>query len=108
LKIVVVEVGRPIQKEVREQLGEPFKVISYPRPILEDETPRIAVEVYNAIREASRDGEIVYLVLSGTLALAFQIGQLVGLSHFKVQVYQFSGGRYRTVPVITREMLFQT
>ncbi|MEM4619604.1 MAG: hypothetical protein QXE70_04290 [Ignisphaera sp.] len=105
-KIVVLEIGRPIVEEVKQQLGEPFKVISYPRPIIEAEYPQILREAYKAIREASRGGEEVILVLSGPLALAFQLGQLVGLSHFKIRVYQFSMGRYREVPPVTRDVMF--
>ena len=105
-KIVVLEIGRPIVDDVRQQLGEPFRVISYPRPVIEAEYPKILKEAYQAIREAARGGEEVILVLSGPLALAFQLGQLVGLSHFKIRVFQFSMGRYREVPPVTREVMF--
>ncbi|MEM4530564.1 MAG: SAVED domain-containing protein [Thermofilaceae archaeon] len=106
-RIVVLEIGRPIKDDVVAQLGqEPFRVISYPRPVTEAEYPQILREAYRAIREASRGGEEVALVLSGPLALSFQLGQLVGLSHFKVKLYQFSGGRYVEVPPVTREVMF--
>jgi len=105
-RIVVLEVGRPVTDDVKSQLGEPFRTVSYPRPILEDEYPEILRETYSAIREAAEGGSPVTLVLSGPLGLAFTLGQLVGLSHFKIQVYQFSAGRYRPVPVPTRELMF--
>jgi len=106
-KIVILEVGRPIADDVVNQFGqEPFAVISRPRPILEAEYPQILKEAYKAIKEAARGGEEVILVLSGPLALAFQLGQLIGLSHFKIRVYQFSMGRYREVPPVTREVMF--
>jgi hypothetical protein len=106
LKVIVLEVGRPIVEDVEAQLGRPDRVISYKRPILEDEIPRIAGEVYNAVRELARGGESVALVLSGPLPLAFQIGQLVGLSHFKIQVYHYTAGRYKPVPPVTRDVMF--
>lgn len=105
-RIIVLEIGRPIVDDVKAQLGEPYAVISYTRPIIESEYPTILKEAYKKIREASQGGNEVILVLSGTLALAFQLGQLIGLSHFKIQVYQFSMGRYRPVPPITREVMF--
>ena len=105
-RIVVLEIGRPILEEVRAQLGEPFAVVSYPRPVLEAEYPQILREAYQAIRRAASGGNIVILVLSGPLALSFQLGQLVGLSHYKILVYQFSGGRYRAVPPVSREVMF--
>ncbi|MEM4727979.1 MAG: hypothetical protein QXD04_06985 [Candidatus Bathyarchaeia archaeon] len=106
MKLVVIEVGRPILEEVKTQLGEPDAVVSYPRPVLEDEYPSILREAYQAIRRAAQGGEVVQLVLSGPLGLAFSLGQLVGLSHFKIQVCQFSGGRYRPVPPVSREVMF--
>lgn len=105
-KLLIVEIGRPIVEDVKGQLGEPDKVISIQRPIIEPEIPKIAGEVYKAIRELASGGNIVKLILSGPLALAFQVGQLVGLSHFKIQVYHFSGGRYKPVPSVSREDMF--
>ncbi|MEM1518171.1 MAG: hypothetical protein QW789_03505 [Nitrososphaerota archaeon] len=105
-KIIVLEIGRPIIEDVKAQLGEPFRVVSYPRPVIEAEYPTILREAYKAIREAAQGGEEVILVLSGPLALAFQLGQLVGLSHFKIRVFQFSMGRYKEVPPVTREVMF--
>ncbi|MEM1523439.1 MAG: hypothetical protein QXU69_10440 [Thermofilaceae archaeon] len=105
-RIVVLEIGRPIVEDVKAQLGEPYAVISYPRPIIEAEYPKILKEAYRAIREAACGGEEVILVLSGPLALVFQLGQLIGLSHFKIRVFQFSMGRYREVPPVTREVMF--
>ncbi|MEM1510567.1 MAG: hypothetical protein QW096_11945 [Thermofilaceae archaeon] len=107
VRMVVLEIGRPIKDDVVAQFGqEPFAIISYPRPIIEAEYPQILREAYKAIKEAARGGEEVILVLSGPLALSFQLGQLVGLSHFKIRVFQFSMGRYREVPPITREVMF--
>ena len=105
-KIVVIEIGRPIVEDVKLQIGEPDEVISYPRPILEDEIPIIAGQAYKLIKKHATGGNIVKLVLSGPLGLAFSLGQLVGLSHFKVIVYQFTAGRYKPVPPISREVMF--
>jgi hypothetical protein len=105
-KIIVLEIGRPVVDAVKAQLGEPFEVISYQRAISELEIPRIAKEAYNAIRRATADGSEVWLVLSGPLGLSFALGQLVGISHFRIICYQFSGGVYRPVPPPTRDLLF--
>jgi hypothetical protein len=105
-KIVVLEVGRPIISDVEKQLGAVAACVSYPRAVTEAEYPRILKEAYNAVREAASGGEEVWLVLSGPLALSFQLGQLIGLSHWKVVVYQFSGGRYVPAPPVTRDIMF--
>lgn len=104
--IIVVEIGRPIIDEVKAQLGEPVEVVSYKRPILEEEIPQIAGQVYKAIKKHSGGGNVIHLVLSGMLGLAFSVGQLVGLSHFKIQLWQYSGGRYKPVPPVSREVMF--
>lgn len=106
MKIVVVEVGRPIASSVAQQLGEPVAVVSYQRAISEVEIPKIASEVYKAVAAAASGGEEVAVVLSGPLALAFEVGQAVGLGKFKIRVYQFSQGKYVEVPPLTREHLF--
>jgi hypothetical protein len=62
--------------------------------------------VYKAVAKVAQGGNEVHLVLSGPLGLAFSIGQLIGLSHYKVVVYQFSAGKYRMVPPVTREVMF--
>jgi len=105
-RIIVLEIGRPIKDDVEKQLGPAFRVISYHRAVTEAEYPSILREAYKAIAEASQGGEEVWLILSGPLALSFQLGQLVGLSHFKLIVYQFSGGRYMPAPPVTRDVMF--
>jgi hypothetical protein len=105
-KIIVLEIGRPVTDDVKMQIGEPTEIISYPRPILEDEIPIIAGQVYKAIKKHATGGNIIKLVLSGPLGLAFSIGQLIGLSHFKIIVYQFTAGRYKPVPPVSREVMF--
>ena len=103
---MVLEIGRPIKSDVERQVGSVDAVISYPRAISEVEIPKIAAEAYKAISEAAQGGEEVTVVLSGPLALAFELGQLIGLGKFKVKVMQFSQGRYVEVPPVTREHMF--
>jgi len=105
-KTVVLEVGRPIRSDVERQIGSVDAVISYPRAISEVEIPKIAAEAYRKISELASGGEEVTVVLSGPLALSFELGQLVGLGKFKVKVMQFSQGRYVEVPPVTREHMF--
>ena len=106
--LFVLEIGRPIISYVEETLGKPDDVLSIKRDISEYEIPEIAAEAYRRIMKlaAKYDGEEVTLVLSGPLALAFQLGQAIGLAHVKVRVYQWSKGRYREVPPLTRQHLF--
>ena len=107
MKVFVLEVGRPITEDVKNQLGRVDDVLSIPRAISEIEIPKIVAQAYVKIMRLAQGGEEVAIVLSGPLALAFQLGQAIGLSHAKVIVYQFSQGRYVKVPPITRELLFE-
>jgi hypothetical protein len=107
MKIFVLEIGRPIVEDVKNQLGRVDDVLSIPRAVSELEIPRIVAEAYRRIMKLAQGGEEVAIVLSGPLALAFQLGQAIGLAHAKVVIYQFSQGRYVKVPPLTRELLFE-
>jgi hypothetical protein len=106
MRIFVLEIGRPIREDVEREIGSVDDFISIQRSISELEIPQIAAEAYRKIMRLSRGGEEVVVVLSGPLALAFQLGQALGLSHAKITVYQFSSGRYVKVPPLTRQHLF--
>jgi hypothetical protein len=107
MKVFVLEIGRPIKQDVEAQLGRVDDVLSIPRAISEIEIPKIVAEAYKRIMRLASGGEEVAIVLSGPLALAFELGQAIGLGHAKVIVYQFSQGRYVKVPPLTREHLFE-
>jgi hypothetical protein len=107
MKIFVLEIGRPIRQDVETQLGRVDDVLSIPRAVSELEIPKIVAEAYKRIMKLAQGGEEVAVVLSGPLALAFQLGQAIGLAHAKVIVYQFSQGKYAKVPPLTREHLFE-
>jgi len=106
MKVFVLEVGRPIVADVKTQVAPPDDVLSVQRSISELEIPRLAAEAYRRIMRLAAGGEEVAVVLSGPLALAFELGQALGLAHAKVRIYQFSSGRYVEVPPLTREHLF--
>jgi hypothetical protein len=107
MKVFVLEVGRPVVEDVKRELGRVDDVLSIPRAISELEIPKIAAEAYKRIMKLASGGEEVTVVLSGPLALAFQLGQAIGLAHAKIVIYQFSQGKYVKVPPITREHLFE-
>ena len=108
MKVFVLEIGRPIVEDVKNQLGRVDDVLSIPRAVSELEIPKIAAEAYKRVMKLASGGEEVAVVLSGPLALAFELGQAIGLAHAKVIVYQFSQGRYVKVPPLTREHLFES
>jgi hypothetical protein len=106
MKVFVLEIGRPIREDVEREIGSVDDYISVTRAVSELEIPKIAAEAYRRVMKLARGGEEVAVVLSGPLALSFQLGQALGMSHAKIVVYQFSGGRYVRVPPLTRQHLF--
>ncbi|MGC9069623.1 MAG: SAVED domain-containing protein, partial [Thermoprotei archaeon] len=109
MKLFILEVGRPIRSDAETQIGKPCDdILSVPRAISEIEIPSIAAQAYRIVQRLAQGGEEVAVVLSGPLALAFQLGQAIGMGHAKVTIYQFSNGRYVRVPPLTREHLFQS
>jgi hypothetical protein len=106
-KIFVLEIGRPIVQDVEKLFGrKPDDILSIPRAISELEIPKFVAEAYKKIMRLAQGGNVVNIVLSGPLALAFELGQAIGLSHARVIVWQFMNGTYIKVPLLTREMLF--
>ena len=102
-----MEIGRPIRADVEREFGRVDAIVSVQRAISEMEIPKIASKAYKEIMKLAQGGAEVYVVLSGPLGLAFQLGQAIGLAHAKVTVWQFSQGKYVRVPPLTREHLFQ-
>ncbi|MCS6767478.1 MAG: hypothetical protein RMJ59_06665 [Candidatus Nitrosocaldus sp.] len=110
-KIVVIEIGKSVVGAVIKHLGRPYAVVSYPREVHISEFKKILKEAYQKINDAisspgeggSDDGE-VWLILSGPLALVFQLGQIVG-EMSNVKVLQYYNGEYHIVPSISRDEL---
>ena len=107
--LVVLEIGRPIVDSVTTQLGEPDIVIQRKAAIdIEKEAHQIAAELYKSIAVIQRFAKEIILVLSGPLAIAFLVGQLVGLNKFNIKIAQWQSGRYVVIDDMSkhRELLF--
>lgn len=105
--IVALQIGRPIAQAVAEHFGRPAdELVVFDRALESDRDYReLAMAVYAAM--CKHQSKRVHLVLSGPVGLNFLVGQLVGLHHFHVQVYQFdpSGGGYIPLPQPDRSWL---
>jgi len=112
--ILILEIGRPIKQDVIAFLQSQgfdtskldIRVVSRQRAIIEAEYPDIWREAYYHITQLGVGGNEIWIFLSGPLGLSFGLGQIVGLQHWKIIVYQFSAGAYRPVPPPTREVMF--
>lgn len=109
--VVALEVGRPVVEAVNKQFGQLDALVKCEEVIggntlaLPEHYESLAKAVYTAV--AQGQGKNIHLVLSGPVALCFLLGQLVGLMHFQITVYQFTpgSGRYEPVPRPTRDWL---
>lgn len=109
--VVAVQVGRPVSEAVRKQFGQLDCLVDV-RQVLGTDTlslpehyESLARAVYAAL--CAGQGKNIHLVLSGPVALSFLVGQMAGLFHFQLTVYQFapSTGGYEPMPRPTRAWL---
>jgi len=106
--VFVVEVSRSIASDVAIiTKREPEYIFNMVKDIHPKDIPTIAVNIYNMIKiiNAIHRGPRIKIFLSTPSTLAFQIGQLVGLDKFNIELYQYTQGKYIKVPTISRNLL---
>lgn len=103
MKLLVLSIGRDIAASVERLVGQKADAVVQKGEVGVDDFPELRKVVYAHLKVWT--GEEVRLVLSGPLALAFTLGQLVGLNHFRVSVlhYDAESGAYTEVAVPTRQ-----
>ena len=105
MALMIVELGRRIEDEVRQHFPaeEPVSVLSMTGGVpLAERARDLARQFYTRMLELKQAGGTIHLVLSGPVALSFIFGMLVGLNHFRVQVYHYDPGKEQ--PYIPVEM----
>ncbi|MDQ7060893.1 MAG: SAVED domain-containing protein [Sulfurimonas sp.] len=109
--IIALQVGRPVAEAVKKHFGELDALIEVKsllgKDTLENDSDykKIIKEVYKAL--AQNQNAEIHLVVSGPVGLNFLIGQLVGLSHFDVTIYQYDAisKSYKKLPMPKRSWL---
>lgn len=109
--VVAFQVGRPVAEAVNKQFGQldalinVVDVIGSNTIVSDSDYSKLAKAVYKAAMEGQ--GKNVHLVMSGPVGLSFLVGQLVGLHHINITVYQFdmASGSYQALPKASRDML---
>lgn len=102
--VVALEVGRPVSEAVKKQFGQMDCLVTAELVLgtnmlaLPEHYESLAKAVYTALCQGQNKS--CHLVLSGPVALAAIIGQMVGVMNFNLTVYQFSPstGSYEPVP----------
>ncbi len=109
--VVALEVGRPVSEAVKKQFGQMDCLVTSQVVLgsnllaLPEHYETLAKAVYIALCQGQNKS--IHLCLSGPVALAAIIGQMIGVMNFKVTVYQFSpsSGSYEPVPRPTMSWL---
>ncbi len=91
--IVALQIGRPVAEAARRHFGELDVLIDVNNVLGKDtlenknDYKKIVKEVYKVL--AQNQNAEIHLVISGPVGLNFILGQVVGLSHFDVVIYQY-------------------
>lgn len=109
--IVALQITRPVAEAVNKHFGQLDVLIDSSLIIhsntlsLPEHYKQIAQAVYKACVQGQ--GKNIHLVMSGPVSLNFMIGQLIGLHHFAITVYQYdpASGGYVQMPSPTRDWL---
>lgn len=106
--ILALQIGRPVSEAVKKHFGELDALIDI-KSILGKETlendldyKKMVKEIYKAM--ARNQNAEIHLVVSGPVGLNILIGQLIGLSHFDVIIYQYDAIKkgYTQLPTANR------
>lgn len=109
--IIAVQIGRPVSEAVKRHFGE-LDVLIDVKSVLGKETlennndyKKMVKEVYRAL--AQNQNAEIHLVVSGPVGLNVLLGQLIGISHFDVIIYQYDPIKkgYIQLPTPTRNWL---
>jgi hypothetical protein len=110
--VVALQVGRPVSEAVKKQFKRLDELVDVAAVLGGETTLSLPVHYEQTARAVYRavcagQGRNIHLVLSGPVALSLLIGQLIGLFHFQITVYQFapSSGTYEPIPHPTRDWL---
>ena len=101
----ILEVARKISMDVQLRFNiKPHYTITFNRSLEPKQITYIALFTYNIMRIANalHNGPVIHLFMSAPATLAFQLGQLVGIDTMKIQLYQYTGGKYMKIPIMRR------
>ena len=104
MHLIILEIWRPINKQAEQFFDKKAdNIISYPEITTKD-YPKIVKEFYHSLSQNDEN----YIILSWPVSLNFQIGQVVGLNHFKVKLFQWNAEKqsYEELENVWRNVLF--
>ena len=102
-RVIILSIGRDIVSNAEAQFGVKADVILKRGECKPEDYDVLRRETYQYLKKYQ--SEPINLILSGPVAFAFTLGQIVGLNHFDLQVFHFDSSRrsYLKVPIPTRD-----
>jgi len=91
-KLLILSIGRDIVTGAESQLGRKADAIVRRTAVDPADFPEIRREVYTLLKQWQ--GGSITLILSGPLALAFTLGQLIGLNHFDIRLLHYNADQH--------------
>ena len=90
-------------QSAEKQFGKAADAVIKVGELPPEDYPQLRQQVYHYFKEWQ--GEPIELILSGPVSFAFTLGQLVGLNHFDVSVFQYDSslGNYQKTPIPSRK-----
>ena len=103
---LVLEFSRKITTDFQIRYKrEPHYTITYVKSLKPKEVTYMALFTYKIIHliNALHKGPLIHLYMAAPATLAFQIGQLIGIDLYRIQLYQLIEGNYYRIPMMSRK-----
>jgi len=102
MKFLILSIGRDIVSNAEKQMERQADAVIQVGELTPDEFPELRRQIYDYLKQWQDDR--IELVLSGPVALALTLGQLIGLNHFDLHVFHYDSAQrtYQAVPMPTR------
>ena len=103
MQLLILSIGRDIVQSAEKQIGKQADAVIKVAELPPEDYPQLRQRVYQYFKEWQ--GDSIELILSGPVAFAFTLGQLTGLNHFDITVFQYDSSHrvYQVVPMPSRK-----
>lgn len=87
MKTIILSIGRDISGSAEKQLDVKADAVISVGELLPEEYPSLRKQVYQYLKQWQ--SAPIQIVLSGPVAFALTLGQIIGLNHFDVSVMHY-------------------
>jgi hypothetical protein len=101
-KLLILSIGRDIAESAEKQLGRKADAVLTIPELVPEAYSELRRNVYQYLKKWQ--SEPIELVLSGPVAFALTLGQIIGLNHFDLKVYHYDSSQraYLAITAPTR------